>query len=58
MSEENTPETKEAESAPGEVIEVPWEVAQSTFDIRRELLETKKYLSELLLEQERRKSNF
>lgn len=38
-----------------EVVEVKWDTAKDTYEIRQELVQTKKYLTEILLDHERRK---
>ena len=60
MSEANetnntTPAEEQEVSEDMEVVEVPWEEAKDTFEVRAELIKTKKYLSDILLEHERRK---
>lgn len=50
---ENQPELENPEN--NEVIEVSWEDAKDTFEVRTELVQTKKYISDMLLEHERRK---
>ena len=59
MSETNTPTTA-PESPPQEqenleVIEIPWETARETFEVRKELWQTQKYLADFLLNHERKK---
>ena len=44
-----------SDSSVNEVVEVPWEEARDTYEVRVELIQTKKYLSDMLLEHERRK---
>ena len=38
-----------------EVVEVTWDAARDTYEIRQELVQTKKYLTDILLDHERRK---
>lgn len=57
MSQEIDNQQKENESADAEVVEVSWEDAKETVEIRKMLLETQQYLSQMLLEHEKRKSS-
>lgn len=55
MSDENN-NLPEEQDLMEEVVEVSWEKAKETFDIRKELIQTKRYLADILLEQERKKA--
>ena len=49
---------EEPENENPEVVEVPWEKLQQTFEMREALRETQTYVSDFLLQTERRKIRF
>ena len=51
----NTEEDSNTETTNDEVVEVPWEEARDTYEVRVELIQTKRYLSDMLVEHEKRK---
>lgn len=55
MSEANETPVAQEQTESNEVVEVPWELAKDTYEVRSELVQTKKYLSDMLVEYERRK---
>jgi len=57
MSQEIDNQESENETAEAEVVEVSWEDVKETVEIRKMLLEAQQYLSQILLEHEKRKSS-
>ena len=54
-STENSTESTDTSIPALEVVEIPWEAASETFNLRNTLFEAQRHLSNTLLEQERSK---